>query len=125
MRKLILTLWQLPQHLLAMLILLVLRSKITGKKAYLTSTVHTLKGIKWGVSLGSHIIVGTNKSLRVIKHEYGHSRQSLMLGWFYLLVVGLPSITMNILTRLKILRWQNYYKRWPESWADKLGEVKN
>jgi hypothetical protein len=39
------------------------------------------------------------------------------------LVVGLPSIVMNILTRLGVLKNENYYKRWPESWADEIAEI--
>jgi hypothetical protein len=47
-----------------------------------------------------------------------------MLGPLYLFIVGIPSVTMNMLTKAKILKRENYYKRWPETWADKLGKVK-
>lgn len=57
------------------------------------------------------------------KHEYGHIRQSRMLGPLYLIVVGLPSITFASLTALRILKSKDYYKRYPENWADRLGGV--
>lgn len=76
-----------------------------------------------GVALGEYIIVNEEASETTINHERGHVLQSRLLGPLYLIVVGLPSITMNILTRLGVLRIDMYYKRWPESWADKLGGV--
>jgi hypothetical protein len=54
-------------------------------------------------------------------HEYGHVLQNRQLGAAYLPVVGLPSITMNVLTRLGLLPYQDYYNRWPETWANDLG----
>ena len=78
----------------------------------------------FGVSLGKYIIIRYNASLNTLNHEYGHCLQSEKLGPLYLLVVGIPSITMNILTRWGILKSERYYKRFPENWADTLGGVK-
>ena len=74
--------------------------------------------------------------LRLIKHEQGHCRQSVMLGPLYLVVVGIPSALLNALTRLQSSRYDllkrigheaywNYYKVYPERWADRLGGVKD
>jgi len=46
----------------------------------------------------------------------------------YLLVVGIPSL-MRVLYRkwhnkMYGYNWLNYYKGFPENWADKLGGVK-
>jgi hypothetical protein len=62
-------------------------------------------------------------------HEYGHTRQSEMLGPSYLLVVGIPSLSKVLYSkwyRKKYgCKWANYFNAFPESWADKLGGVKN
>ena len=50
----------------------------------------------------------------------GHQKQSLYLGWLYLLVIGLPSATGNLLNRVIDF---DYYKQPWESWADRLGCV--
>jgi len=113
--------WQLPQNLLGNLMLLFFKKK--KRIEYKDVIIYKVKGLGWGISLGSIIIVDDLASDLTIKHEYGHSIQSLFFGPFYLLIIGIPSFTMNILTRLKILKFENYYKRWPENWADKLGEV--
>lgn len=116
-------LWQLPQHLLALALITVYRKR-AAVEAYRGSTVYWILGGGFGVSLGQYIFLDVcRKTSKSLPHEYGHSRQSLLLGPLYLIVVGLPSITMNILSRLRVLRADRYYKRWPESWADRLGGV--
>lgn len=83
-----------------------------------------------GVSLGKYIIFqeGCYSDIS-IKHEKGHQIQSIKYGWFYLLVVGLPSIARNIWDRLAHKKW-DYFKRskwyyggFPEKQADELGGV--
>lgn len=97
-----------------------------------------------GVSLGRFIILDYHYKLQringketiqcTIDHEWGHSRQSLMLGPLYLLVVGIPSAIHNLYNRtlykdepnrLKriILKEKEYYGWYCEKWADKLGGV--
>lgn len=60
-------------------------------------------------------------------HEYGHAKQSAMLGPLYLLVVGIPSLMRVLYRKWHIKKygynWQNYYKGFPENWADRLGGV--
>lgn len=52
-----------------------------------------------GISLGKFIFVprraGQDAGKFLLEHEYGHSLQSLILGPFYLLLVGAPSILWN------------------------------
>ena len=60
------------------------------------------------------------------KHEYGHAIQSMLLGPFYLFIIGLPSISWHkyykIVNKKKEI---NYYKDfYTERWADKWGKVK-
>jgi hypothetical protein len=60
----------------------------------------------------------------MIKHEYGHTLQSKMLGWLYLPIICVPSLILFTLTTIDILDYADYYKRFPENWADKLGGVR-
>ena len=112
--------WQLPQHLLALILIKVVGA--TKSKEYGGASIYTTARI-FGISLGEYIILWSGANDTTVRHEYGHAIQSRMLGPAYLLVVGLPSITMNLLSRVEVLRVERYYDRWPENWADKLGGV--
>jgi len=138
-RRLFRFLWQLPQALLGYILLFIYRKNIVdvqeagsggGSILYALSDVYIVRGfLGGGISLGPVIIVSTECSgPTTINHERGHSIQSLFLGPLYLLVVGLPSITMNLLSlllfKLGYPRFaENYYLRWPESWADRLAGI--
>ena len=117
-------LWQLPQVWLGAVLLIVFG--FDGAEIYKGKKIYYSKKFKGGISLGEIIILNIfyEKNAKVIKHEYGHSRQSMMFGPLYLLVIGLPSLFFNVLTRLKVLKLETYYNRYPEKWADKLGGVK-
>lgn len=80
-----------------------------------------------GVSLGKFIFVpkkkdGTADSF-LLDHEYGHTLQSLILGPFYLLFIGAPSMAWNRLPYFKRKRKQSgksYYSAPFESTANRL-----
>lgn len=63
---------------------------------------------------------------RLLKHEYGHSIQSAILGPLYIPIVGIPSI---LWCNVKPIgrKWRSgkmsYYDAFQEKWADKLGNV--
>ncbi|MDR0456871.1 MAG: hypothetical protein LBH20_09355, partial [Treponema sp.] len=86
-----------------------------------------------GVSLGIFILLSDNNNDHTtILHEYGHSTQSLYLGWLYLPVIGIYSaVFCNLWDRWfhPWMEWDSnrrhqwYYSRWSEAWADKLGRV--
>ena len=65
-------------------------------------------------------------SRRLLVHEYGHTVQSMILGPFYLLLVGLPSVIWShrYCRRTPIYRSRGvaYTDRYPEHGADRLGE---
>ena len=113
--------WQLPQHLLGLILLLF--SAAQFGRTYSTSKVYFTR-FRFGISLGRYIIVFHGMGENTIKHEFGHSKQSQYLGPLYLILVGIPSFFMSMLTLLHILKPELYYKRWPENWADSLGGVK-
>ena len=121
MKCLITYLWQLPQHLIALLLRLIYKGNDSEYNGCIVRRSVYLRG---GISLGKYIIV--NQWMREIdvKHEYGHSVQSRYLGWLYLLVVGLPSLLWAIMYGRAIrLSYNGYYKFYTEKWADKLGGV--
>ena len=128
MRKVLLYIWQLPQNLLGLLVILFTRAKKNGNAYYLTDRYD------FGVSLGDYIIFGRTSGAQFIydlsfSHEYGHQKQSLYLGWLYLIIIGLPSILGNIWDRLFHRKWNVqvridwYYSQPWEAWADRLGGV--
>lgn len=125
--------WELPQNLVG----LVVYSIMKIKRLKITTELEThrifIETPDTGVSLG-WFIFWTQKGNRFphLKndcrmHEYGHARQSAILGFIYLVAVGIPSITRVMYRkwyRKKYgLNWGNYYSAFPENWADRLGGV--
>lgn len=127
MKKFLLYLWQLPQNLLGLLVI----HLIKANKAEWNGITYYKTKYLMGVSLGQYIILYKFSPNDSILHEYGHTKQSLFLGWLYLPVVGIPSaIFNNLWDRLAHQDWTYterelwYYQRFPEKWADKLGGVR-
>lgn len=121
MKKVLLYLWQLPQHLLGLLVILFYNASYfkhqeTGIGYWFGNGQKT-----FGVSLGQYIILDNcTVYVQTLKHGHGHQLQSLYLGPLYLLIIGLPSAIGSLLNRkIKF----NYYKQPWETWADKLGGV--
>ena len=114
MKNFLLYLWQLPQNLLGLIV-------IAFTKAEKKGDVYVAEGYRFGVSLGNYIIFGGFFNSTDRKHEKGHQKQSLYLGPLYLIIIGLPSVTGNLLNR--VIRFDYYRQPW-EHWADVLGGVK-
>jgi hypothetical protein len=115
--------WELPQILLALILYVILKKRISSTTHYKGSKIFFVKDFPGGISL-SFIIFLNDVDLynqRAIKHEYGHTIQSLYLGWFYLAVVGLPSIIRAGIWNHYKLEDKKYYEGFPENWADLLG----
>ena len=127
MKEVLLFIWQLPQNILGLLVIL-----FTGARKWNSFYWRSSRG-RFGVSLGCFIVFGalSDKYIRwsSIKHERGHQKQSLYLGPLYLLLVGLPSVCLNLWDKLFHKKWSDdrreewYYSRYPENWADRLGGV--
>lgn len=127
MKKFLLTLWQAPQILVGYIILLFVHSEVEVKENVKNITYYFTKGFRGGISLGTIIILNARYIYNypnTLKHEYGHTRQSLYLGWLYLIVIGIPSIIWAAMYGTIIKREGNkYYTFYTEKWADKLGGV--
>lgn len=123
MTRALLLAWQLPQLLLGWALVLLLRAR--RRPSYRGVAVFEAARPRGGVSFGPVIIMNRREhSPRLLAHEWGHSKQSVMLGPLYLFVVGLPSVTFATLTRAGLLRRADYFRRYPENWADRLGGVR-
>ncbi len=119
--------WELPQAVLAGIITLFSYKRVSGIEIYKNSKILYVKDFPGGISLGRLIFLndryqGDDMSR---KHEYGHSLQSLFLGWAYLPIVGLPSILRVLVWRKKKLDKKKYYQGYPEDWANRLGFNRN
>lgn len=121
MKGILLYIWCLPQNLLGLL----LRAIYKGHDSeYNDAIVRRSTKMRGGISLGRYIIINQWSSEKTVKHEYGHTIQSKRLGWFYLLLVGLPSIVWACLYGSVIKPTLNgYYKFITECSADRLGGV--
>ena len=125
-RNLILFMWQLPQHIVAIIYFgyLVMMCKDLGiDSRYKQATVIPCI-MRGAVTLGNYVFVGLNSEYKkTVKHELGHTIQSKILGPLYLIVIGIPSITYCGLRRLfPSLRKKNYYDFYTEKWANNLSE---
>lgn len=115
--------WCLPQNLLGLFVFLI--TKMQGSKTEKYKDIFvTYWKYSSGLSLGQFIFVPISTSNNTIRHEYGHSRQSLILGWLYLFIVGIPSIIWaGCFSKYRSKHNISYYSKFPENWADKLGRV--
>lgn len=116
-------LYQLPQNLVGLLVKLCTRARKVGD--------HYEYDLPLGsVSLGDYVFLCPSHwdNPTVLSHEYGHQKQSQMLGWLYLFVIGIPSFIWAGIHQCfrKSLKKHNitYYWFYTEKWADKLGGVK-
>ena len=120
MKDIIKTIWQLPQILVGIIVLIFYSGRIHSvyktKDNIIVARVDNFKG---GVCFGTIILINTLSSDKTIQHELGHSKQSQYLGPLYLLVIGLPSLIHNLIYKLYGRRW-NYYSFYTEKWANKL-----
>ena len=125
-RNLILFIWQLPQHIVALIYFgyLVMMCKDLGVDSRYKQAVVIPCVMRGAVTLGNYVFVGLNSEYRkTVKHELGHTIQSKILGPLYLIVIGIPSITYCGLRRIfPSLRKKNYYDFYTEKWANNLSE---
>ena len=121
MKNTLLYIWQLPQNLIGLLLILIYKGNDDNTNGIIVRRSLNMRG---GISLGKYIIVNQFARDNTVYHELGHCRQSMYLGWLYLIVIGIPSIVWAGLYGSIIKPTTNgYYKFYTEKWADKLGNV--
>lgn len=128
----LLYIWQLPQNIAGLLILawaaLTRRIEASCKHEFSTTQrFYYVRGFSGGISLGEQIILNATylkwNDFVTEHHEYGHCKQSRILGPLYLFVIGIPSITWAAFYKYNPNDPYGYYRFYTEKWADKLGGV--
>lgn len=123
MKHVLRLLWTFPQNLLGWLLYHCIKGKVFQ---YKESQVKCWSYKEASMGLGNYIFlcpdhVGND---RILKHEYGHVRQSRLLGWFYLIIIGIPSVIWAwCFEKYRKKRNIDYYSFYTEKWADHLGGV--
>lgn len=113
--------WCLPQNIIGFILFLFNLRK--SRKTYNGRII-----VRWwyggSVSLGAFIFVSSyDKDL--VRHEYGHTIQSLFLGVLYLFIIGIPSIIWaGCFEKYRTKNNISYYSFYTESWANKLVGLK-
>ena len=121
--------WCLPQTILGALFFVVLRTldkEIRLSKYEQYTVVAESRYVLGGVSLGMYILIrsiglSTKERERLLRHELGHIRQSLLLGPLYLILIGIPSIIWVSAKKLGLFPKIPYSWLYSEKWADTLG----
>lgn len=117
----LLFIWQLPQALVGLIILLFCPDrKVFERKRF--TTCFTAKNFGGGISLGPICVVRTScsKNPAYVAHETdGHTLQSRILGPLYLLVIGLPSLLYVTVQKDRV----KYNRFYTERWANKIAGI--
>ena len=111
--------WCFPQMLIGLIIRIVTRAEYHGDHYRYNFT-------QGSVTLGTYIFLCPSHwhDEETLKHEQGHTKQSYILGWLYLIVVGLPSlIWCCCFGNYRRKHNKSYYSFYTEAWANKLGGV--
>lgn len=119
MKTKLLWLWCLPQNIVGLIV-----KKVTGAKRVGDHYEYNVKS--GSVSLGNYIFLCPShwNSEVMLKHEQGHQKQSLYLGWLYLLVIALPSlIWAGCFNEYREKNNISYYSFYTEDWANKIAGI--
>ena len=126
--------WGLPQTLIGGMIYL-LRNKSSREhfRGAIVTISKSPRDMSLGLSLGLFIFIQRPVNVKdykatdrfLLRHEYGHTIQSLILGPLYLPVIGLPSFLWANLPCFEHYRRQHhisYYAFYTERWANHLAD---
>lgn len=113
--------WGFPQNFVGLLMFIGCKIAKCKSKKY-KNAIETKWDNKYGsVSLGMFIFLDNDKDETLAAHEYGHSIQSLILGVFYLFVIGIPSFCWAVFgSKYRTKHNKTYYEFYTESWANKI-----
>ncbi|MEW8508527.1 MAG: hypothetical protein AB2598_17670 [Candidatus Thiodiazotropha sp.] len=87
--------------------------------------VHVIRynRLRGGVSLGPYLFYqAVSGSHHLLRHEYGHYRQSLLLGPLYLPLIGFPSICWAAMKKAGLFPALPYHLFPTERWAERLAQ---
>jgi hypothetical protein len=131
----LLFLWELPQNFLGIMVFAIMKLRKTTLKIQAYNHLLCIETKNVGISLGWFVFWTpsgnrfSHLEIDCLLHELGHARQSVFLGPFYLLIIGIPSLARVFYGRIYSWKhgvgWTGYFTGFPENWADRLGGVKN
>ena len=123
--KILLIIWQLPQTIVGLIYLACLKASIVNSTKREYATIYKVENIHYSISLSPFIFCSVNgySNDKTKDHEYGHVKQSLILGPLYLIVIGLPSLIWAAVYQYNSQDPNGYFRFYTEKWADKLGNV--
>ena len=116
--------WCLPQQLIGLLVRCFV--KVRATYIYKDCIIYYTESIKGACCIGNRIFMGKGYigKVETTKHEYGHYKQSLRLGWLWIFVIGIPSLVWaGCFQKYRIKNKISYYSFYTEKWANKLGGV--
>lgn len=120
-----LAIWQLPQIIVGFVMLAVFRNRTKYTNPNNGITVWNINsGRVFGTacfSTGPIIITCEGVSEDTLKHETGHSLSSIKLGWFYHIIISIPSICFFWYRKIKKKDMDWYYSCWTEAFAERNG----
>lgn len=111
--------WCFPQQLLGLLVKLFTRAERRDD-------FYAYKIRRGSLSLGEYVFLcpAHQGDGTILMHEHGHTKQSYILGWLWLPVIGIPSLVWaGCFGWLRKKYKVSYYSFYTEKWADKLGGV--
>ena len=126
--NIVLCVWQITQIIVGIVCLAVFRNyeKYTNEYNGITVLKICHNGLfgRACFSTGPFVIVDSkNVHNEILKHETGHSKQSLYFGPIYHLLISLPSICLFLIKRITHKDGTWYHSHYPENWADRCGGV--
>lgn len=122
----LLFIWQIPQNLVAVLMLPFLCHNLRLVCYRNFCLCYTSSNMEGGISLGNFAFVSNKMALmpEYVSHEVdGHTKQSKILGPLYLFVVGIPSILWASFRNR--YRHPDYYSFYTEKWANNCAGLKS
>lgn len=121
--------WGIIQNVIGLCLFLI---NVCRKHALYKGTVYTVWSSRRGsLGLGMFIFISESELANAggfaftLRHEYGHTLQSVILGPLFLPVIGLPSLLwagLPLFKRIRERRSLSYYWLYTERWANFLGE---
>ena len=120
MKNILLWLWCFPQNLVGLLVRIFTKARKVGD--------HYEYNIECGsISLGEFVFLCPSHwgDEVTLLHEDGHRKQSRLLGWLYLPVIGIPSlIWCGLFGWYREENNVSYYAFYTEKWADAINNIK-
>lgn len=124
--NILLGIWQLPQILVGLVMLALFRNKTSYTNPHNHITVWNINCHRaFGTacfSTGPFIITCDDYvDDEILRHESGHSLSSIRTGWFYHIIISIPSLYFFWYRRVKNKDMNWYYSCWTENAAERNG----